>query len=179
VIAKFHIGVRQRETRYFCSYFLLSTAVGLDCARLHPMHFYEDFMSSSNFTAALTARSPLVLSILRIVAGLTYMEHGTQKLFNFPASERGAVDLFSFFGFAGTLELVFGAAIILGLFTRFSAFILSGMMAVAYFMAHFPKSFFPVINGGDAAILFCFIFLYLVFAGGGPLSLDRKIFNRD
>ena len=131
-------------------------------------------MADSTLSARLGAWQPALLSILRIICGLLYLEHGTQKLLNFPPREGGAVELFSFYGFAGALELVGGLLLVLGLFTRPVAFILSGMMAVAYFMAHAPKSFFPAVNGGDAAILFCFVFLYLVFAGGGPWSLDAK-----
>jgi len=116
--------------------------------------------------------APRLLSILRIVAALIFMEHGTQKLLGFPVSERAAPELLSLSGIAGILELVGGALLVLGLFTRPVAFILSGEMAVAYWMAHAPQSFFPVNNGGDAAILYCFVFLYLFAAGGGPWSLD-------
>ena len=122
--------------------------------------------------------APRVLSLLRIVTGLQFMEHGMQKLFNFPPSDHGTVAIFSIFGLAGILEFLGGVLVTLGLFTRPVAFILSGEMAVAYFMAHFSKSFFPVLNGGDAAISFCFIFLYLVFAGAGAWSLDRAISKR-
>ncbi|MGO4135868.1 DoxX family protein [Rhizobium brockwellii] len=112
------------------------------------------------------------LSVLRFIAGLIFFPHGTQKLLNFPPREGGAVELLSFMGFAGTLEIVGGALIMLGLFTRPTAFILSGMMAVAYFMSHFPRNFYPTLNGGDAAILFCFLFLYISVAGGGSWALD-------
>jgi len=118
--------------------------------------------------------APRMLSVLRIMSALLYIEHGSQKLLGFPASERGAVPLFSFYGFAGVLELFGGILLAIGLFTRPVAFLLSGMMAVAYFMAHAPKSFFPVNNGGDAAILFCFVFLYLFTAGPGPWSVDAR-----
>jgi putative oxidoreductase len=116
--------------------------------------------------------APRLLSILRIVAALIFMEHGTQKLLGFPLSERAAPELLSMSGIAGVLELVGGALLALGLFTRPVAFILSGEMAVAYWIAHAPRDFFPVNNGGDAAILYCFVFLYLFAAGGGPWSLD-------
>ena len=129
-------------------------------------------MSEMRFGGGLAKWSPYMLSICRIIAGLLYMEHGMQKLLNFPAGEHGAVALFSFFGFAGVLEFVGGALLVLGLFTRPAAFILSGQMAVAYFMAHAPRSFFPAQNGGDAAILFCFFFLYLAFSGAGAWSAD-------
>lgn len=122
--------------------------------------------------------APRVLSLLRIVTGLQFMEHGMQKLFDFPPSDHGSVALFSIFGLAGVLETFGGALITLGLFTRPVAFILSGEMAFAYFMVHLQKSFFPVLNGGDAAISFCFIFFYIVFAGGGAWSLDRAMGRR-
>ena len=122
-----------------------------------------------------TVWAPRVLSILRIVAALIFMEHGTQKLLGFPPSDRPAPELFSLSGLAGVLELFGGALLALGLFTRPVAFILSGEMAFAYWMAHAPDSFFPVNNGGDAAILYCFVFLYLAAAGGGAWSLDNAI----
>ena len=130
--------------------------------------------SQLDFGAGVTNWAPQALSVLRIVAGLLYIEHGMQKLFDFPASEHGAVSLFSYAGLTGSLEFAGGLLMIIGLFTRPTAFILSGMMAVAYWTAHAPKSFFPAINGGDSAILFCFLFLYFVFAGAGPWSLDAK-----
>src|ERR687897_2606873 len=102
-----------------------------------------------------TVWAPRVLSILRIVAALIFMEHGTQKLFGFPPSERPSPELFSLIGLAGLLELVGGALLVLGLFTRPVAFILSGEMAVAYWMAHAPRSFFPIVNQGESAVLFC------------------------
>jgi putative oxidoreductase len=123
-------------------------------------------------TDTLSAWAPRILSVLRIVAAAVFMVHGSQKLFGFPPSEHGSPELLSFMGLAGILEFFGGALLLVGLFTRPVAFVLSGMMAVAYFMAHAPKSFFPALNGGDAAILFCFVFLYLVFAGPGPWSLD-------
>ncbi|WGM30336.1 DoxX family protein [Brevundimonas sp. NIBR11] len=115
------------------------------------------------------------LAILRIVTGLTFMAHGIIKLFGFPAgAQPGQQEIMSLMGVAGLLEGVGGLLIVLGLFTRPTAFILSGMMAVAYFMAHFPQSFYPAVNGGDAAILFSFIFLYLVTSGPGAWSLDKR-----
>ena len=116
----------------------------------------------------------IMLSVLRFVAGLLFLEHGTQKLFAFPPPTGAAPELLSLLGLQGCLELVGGVLIIMGLFTRPVAFVLAGNMAVAYFMAHFPKSFFPTVNGGDAAILFCFVFLYLAVAGGGDWSLDAQ-----
>lgn len=115
--------------------------------------------------------APRILGILRIVTALLFMTHGSQKLLGFPASNHSP-ELFSLLWFAGLLELVGGFFVLIGLFTRPVAFVLSGQMAVAYWMAHAPKSFFPALNGGDAAILFCFIFLYLVFAGPGAFSVD-------
>ena len=113
------------------------------------------------------------LAILRIVTGLTFMAHGVIKLFGFPeGATPGQQEIMSLMGLAGILETVGGALIIVGLFTRPTAFILSGMMAVAYFKAHFPQGPYPAVNGGDAAILFCFVFLYLVTSGPGAWSLD-------
>ena len=119
-----------------------------------------------------TVWAPRVLSILRIVAALLFFEHGTSKLLGFPPSEHSGPEFLSLSWVAGLLELVGGALLVVGLFTRPVAFILSGEMAFAYWMAHAPQSPFPLANGGDAAILYCFVFLYLVFAGGGPWSLD-------
>ena len=118
--------------------------------------------------------APRILSVLRIVAGLQFLEHGTQKLLSFPMRAGAAPHLMSLYGVQGCLEIVGGILIILGLFTRPVAFILAGDMAVAYFKVHFAKNFFPALNGGDAAILFCFTFLYLAAAGGGAWSLDAR-----
>jgi putative oxidoreductase len=122
----------------------------------------------------LTAYAPQTLALLRIVTALLFMAHGTTKLFGFPASEMGSPSIGSLMWFAGVLEVFGGLLVLLGLFTRPAAFVLSGQMAVAYFMAHAPQSFFPVQNGGDAAILFCFVFLYLFVAGPGAWSLDAS-----
>jgi putative oxidoreductase len=117
--------------------------------------------------------SPYLLSVLRIVAAFTFITHGTQKLFAFPVLEpRNPVPLLSLFGLAGTLELVGGSLLLLGLFTRPVAFLLSGEMAVAYFMAHVSRSFWPILNGGEVVVLFCFLWLFLAAAGPGPWSLD-------
>jgi putative oxidoreductase len=122
----------------------------------------------------LTTYAPQALALLRIVTALLFIEHGTMKLLGFPPSEMPAPAAFSLFWFAGVLELVGGLLVLVGLFTRPVAFLLSGEMAVAYWMAHAPQSFFPVANGGDAAILFCFVFLYVFVAGPGAWSLDAR-----
>jgi putative oxidoreductase len=117
--------------------------------------------------------APRLLSVLRIMAGLLFMEHGTAKYLAFPHVPMfDGLQPLSLPGIGGMLELVGGALLVVGLFTRPVAFILSGEMAVAYFMAHAPKGFFPVINGGELAALYCFVFLYLSAAGPGPWSLD-------
>jgi putative oxidoreductase len=118
---------------------------------------------------------PRMLSILRIMVGLLFMEHGLAKVVGFPLQPNHApYALFNLNpGLQGLLELVGGLLLALGLFTRTVAFILAGDMAVAYFMAHAPRSFFPLLNGGELAIVYCFVFLYLWVAGGGEWSLDR------
>jgi putative oxidoreductase len=115
---------------------------------------------------------PQLLAILRIVAGLLFLEHGMMKLFHFPAPQIPG-PLPTMLLVAAVIELVAGILITLGLFTRLAAFVASGEMAVAYFIGHFPKSFWPGVNMGDAAILFCFVFLYLAAAGPGAWSIDR------
>jgi putative oxidoreductase len=117
--------------------------------------------------------APRLLSVLRIVTAFLFMAHGMQKLLSFPAAFPKPVAVFSLMGLAGTLELVGGALLLIGLFTRPVAFILSGEMAFAYFMAHAPQGFWPIINRGELAALYCFVFLYLAAAGGGPWSVDR------
>jgi len=120
----------------------------------------------------LSAYAPQALAVLRIAAALLFIAHGTQKVLGFPAAEFSP-PLFSMFGLAGIIEIVGGILVLIGFQTRIAAFIMSGTMAVAYFMVHAPGNFFPANNGGDAAILFCFVFLYLVFAGPGAWSLDN------
>jgi putative oxidoreductase len=130
--------------------------------------------SSSSLTVLPRSLAPALQSVLRIVTGFLFMEHGTGKLLGFPHG-LPFIDKMpeGLLYFTGTMELVGGALIALGLFTRPVAFILSGFMAAAYFMAHFPMSFFPAINMGEPAVLFCFIFLYLAAAGAGPWAIDR------
>jgi putative oxidoreductase len=118
--------------------------------------------------------SPRMLSVLRIMSGLLFLEHGTQKLFHFPPPANPGPALFSLLGLQGIIELVGGVLIVIGLFTRPVAFILAGDMAVAYFMAHSPRGFFPTLNMGQLAILFCFVFFYLFVAGGGVWSVDQQ-----
>ena len=131
-------------------------------------------------TAIADAWAPRVLSVLRIVSALLFMEHGANKMFNFP--ERGPHAPYELLtlnpGLSGLLEVVGGLLLLFGLFTRPVAFILSGQMAVAYWWIHAPQSPYPYVNGGDAAILFCFVFLYLACVGGGPWSLDALMRRR-
>ena len=123
--------------------------------------------------------APRVLSLLRIIAALLFMEHGLMKLFHFPVAQPGAPDpLPTMLLVAAWLEVVGGALLVLGLFTRPVAFVLSGQMAFAYFIAHAAKGFWPAVNGGEAAILFSFLFLYLVFAGPGEWSLHAQVRKR-
>jgi putative oxidoreductase len=120
--------------------------------------------------------APQVLSIVRVVSALIFIEHGTQKFFAFPAaSASGSPAVLSLLWWQGVIELVGGILLLLGLFTRPVAFILAGDMAFAYWMVHAPRNFYPVLNGGDSAILYCFVFLYLAFAGGGPWSVDTQL----
>jgi putative oxidoreductase len=122
------------------------------------------------------AYQPYLLSLFRFITGLSMFQFGVAKLFKFPAVEIFEdVTPLSLFGIAGMFELVLGAMLMLGLFTRVVAFILSGEMAFAYFIEHFPRSFFPLLNEGTLAIMFCFSCLYLAAAGGGPLSLDALL----
>jgi putative oxidoreductase len=125
----------------------------------------------------LATHAPTMLGILRIMSGLLFLAHGAQKFLSFPPGDMAGYGwTFGSAGaFAGIIELVCGALIALGLFTRPAAFLASGTMAVAYFMAHASKNFWPVNNGGDAAILYCFVFLYFVFAGAGAFSLDSRL----
>ncbi|WIM10384.1 DoxX family protein [Enhydrobacter sp.] len=126
-----------------------------------------------DFTVIPASWAPYLLSIFRIFSGLMLLEHGTAKLFKFPVVPSMAqIDLSSMPGIAGFFELIGGALLALGLFTRPVAFILSGMTAVAYFYAHAPRGFFPVLNNGELAIVYCFGLLYIAAAGGGPWAVD-------
>ena len=120
---------------------------------------------------------PYLLSVLRIMAGLLFMQHGLSKLFGFPAGA-GFPAFLSLPWFEGCIEMIGGGLIVIGLFTRSAAFITSGEMAIGYFMVHAPKSFFPYVNGGNLAVLYCFVFLYLVVSGPGPISLDALLSKR-
>jgi putative oxidoreductase len=114
-----------------------------------------------------------LLSVLRIMSGLLFLQHGTTKYLSIPVTKISAVAPLSVSGAAGLIELVGGILIVIGLFTRPVAFILSGTMAVAYFYAHFPQGFFPILNGGELSALYCFVFLFVAAAGGGAWSVDQ------
>jgi putative oxidoreductase len=124
--------------------------------------------------ASIHALQPALLSLLRIVSSLVLFSYGTQKILHFPAAER-VPDVGSLPWIAGMFELVLGFLVLIGFQTRIAAFVLSGVMAFAYFIGHSSKSFFPAQNGGVAAILFCFVFLYIVAAGAGPFSVDAMM----
>jgi putative oxidoreductase len=121
------------------------------------------------------AWQPRVLSLLRFMAGFLFLWHGTQKLFGYPPSQGGGGELSTLILIAGILEFVGGLLLAVGLFTRWTAFVLSGLMAVAYFMAHGLNAFLPIVNRGELAVLYCFVFFYLFFAGGGPIGLDSLL----
>ena len=124
-------------------------------------------------TERLSSWQPTMLSVLRIVSALIFLSHGTSKLLGFPASNMQP-DVLSMSWNAGVIELIGGLLLLIGLFSRFAAFIMSGEMAFAYWIAHAPQSIYPIQNGGDTAILYCFVFLYIVFAGPGPWSVDAQ-----
>ncbi|MBI3516330.1 MAG: DoxX family protein [Proteobacteria bacterium] len=127
--------------------------------------------------AKLAPWRPQMLSILRIVVALLFLEHGTVKLFGFPGP--GPANLTTLLYAAALIELIGGALVTVGLFTRLAAFIMSGEMAFAYFISHAPRNVYPILNAGDGAILYCFIFLYIAVAGAGAWSLDRSMRNAD
>ena len=128
-------------------------------------------------TNFLRSWAPTILSITRIVIGLLMVEHGLTKIIHFPYVPMFAhpVDLATLEGWSAVIELVGGALLTLGLFSRFAAFIMSGEMAFAYFLVHAPQNFYPILNGGELAIVYCFVLLYFAAAGPGPLSVDAKI----
>lgn len=133
--------------------------------------------SSRSHAATLDRLAPYVLTILRVVVGLLFFEHGLSRLFGFP-SPLPTPALFTMYWFAGAIEFGGGILVMLGLFTRPAALIMSGEMAFAYFLRHAPRGFFPILNSGDLAIVFCFVFFYLVFAGAGPWSLDALLWRK-
>ena len=122
--------------------------------------------------------APRDLSLLRIITGFLFISHGLQKILDFPVPRPEPIELLSLAGVAGLLELFGGALILIGLFTRPVAFVLSGEMAFAYFIAHAPENFWPLINRGELAVLYCFVFLYFAAAGAGPWSLDHWLERR-
>ncbi len=126
--------------------------------------------------AELEKWRPTVLSILRIVAALLFLQSGLEKFFGFPVAGPPLTGLIIL---AAIIETFGSLLLLVGLFTRWAAFIMSGEMAFAYFIAHAPRSFYPAANGGSLAVLYCFVFLYLVFAGGGPWSVDHAMLRRD
>jgi putative oxidoreductase len=135
-------------------------------------------MSNLSFSK-LDAYRPYALAALRMAAAITFLLHGTQKLFSFPGPfQYGPQPVFSLLGAGAVIEIVGGVLVLIGLFTRPAAFLMSGTMAVAYWMFHAPKSLYPTLNGGDAAILYCFVFFLLVFTGPGAFSLDSKMAER-
>ncbi len=131
-------------------------------------------MTASNLAARWSSWAPQLKSVLRIVAGFVFIQYGTMKLFGWPMAMPGGqtAAVLTQVGVAGALEVFGGALLLVGLFTRPVAFLLSGEMAVAYFQVHAPQSFWPIINQGQPAILYCFLWLYLSAAGGGPWSVD-------
>jgi putative oxidoreductase len=116
--------------------------------------------------------SPRLLSVIRILVGLLFLQHGLSKYFGFPGPSPASFQFMGLLGLAGLIEIVTGVLVAIGLFSRIAAFIASGEMAVAYFMSHAPQSFYPIVNRGEAAIFFCFLFLYLALEGPGPWSID-------
>src|SRR5271169_7177669 len=137
----------------------------------HASAGFPTAVSAAPTAGTLDRLAPYVLSVLRIMAGLLFLEHGMSRLLGFP-SPMPTPPLLTLYWFAGCIELIGGILVTLGLLTRPADFIMSGEMAIAYFHSHAPRGFFPILNNGEGAILYCFIFFYLAFAGAGPLSLD-------
>jgi len=119
--------------------------------------------------------SEQLLSVLRIMSGLLFLQHGTTKYLSLPATKMSGASPLTLSGAAGIIELVAGVLIVIGLLTRPAAFVASGTMAFAYFLAHLPRGFFPLLNGGELAALYCFVFLFLAAAGGGAWSVDQVL----
>ena len=129
----------------------------------------------SEMLNSMNRYAPHALSVLRIVAALIFIAHGTQKILGFPAPPAsGLPAMFTLYWGAGMIEIIGGLLVLVGFLTRPVAFILAGEMALAYWMGHAPRNFYPVLNGGDAAILYCFVFLYIFFAGPGAWSVDKR-----
>ncbi len=128
--------------------------------------------------SSLDRLAPSMLSILRIMAALLFLEHGLAKFFGFPVRTMDVPALFDLEWFAAVIELAGGVLLALGLFTRAVALIASGEMAIGYFLFHAPQGFYPYVNHGELAIMYCFVFLYLVFAGAGPWSLDALFWGK-
>jgi len=128
---------------------------------------------------ALKPYAPAVLSLMRVMSGLLVLQHGTGKYLNVPVGPMNNASIQTMSGGAGVIELICGVLLVIGLYTRPAAFLLSGMTAVAYFYAHAGRNFFPILNGGELAALYSFVFLYIASAGGGAFSVDRFIRNKD
>jgi putative oxidoreductase len=130
-------------------------------------------------SARFSSYAPIMLSVLRIIAALIFLEHGTQKILGFPPGGPDPLPhMMTTLWWAGMIEMIPGFLLVIGLYTRTAAFLAAGEMAFAYWIGHFPRAFWPVDNGGDAAILYCFIFLYILCAGPGPWSVDAKLVAR-
>jgi putative oxidoreductase len=139
----------------------------------------SDYYCKEDFMDLLRPFTVQLLGVLRIMVGLLLLEHGTSKYLTFPNGPANHASINTMSGAAGVLELIGGILLFIGLFTQPVAFILSGMTAVAYFYAHFPRGFFPILNGGELAALYCFVLLYIAAAGGGAWSADKAFLGKD